>query len=207
MDLAADQHDYYEERLNEFGVTAKGVGWKNSAAQNIRFEQLYKLLQRQEGFSVVDIGCGLGHFAQFLLHKGCRDFTYYGYDVSEKMILEAMILNKEKGFVFKKIDSITEIKEADYCIASGIFSLKQDNSEEVWRDFILSTLETMSDKSQDGFAFNMLTKYSDPEFMEDELYYADPCFIFDYCKRKVSKDVALFHDYGEYDFTVIVRRL
>ena len=42
--------------------------------------------------------------------------------------------------------------------------------------------------------------------MRPDLYYADPCFLFDYCKTHFSKDVAILHDYGMYDFTLIVRK-
>ena len=52
----------------------------------------------------------------------------------------------------------------------------------------------------------MLTKYSDKEYMRDNLYYADPLFIFDYCKRNFSKQVALLHDYGLYEFTILVKK-
>jgi hypothetical protein len=42
--------------------------------------------------------------------------------------------------------------------------------------------------------------------MRADLYYADPLWLFDYCKRNLSKQVALLHDYGMYDFTILVRR-
>ena len=42
--------------------------------------------------------------------------------------------------------------------------------------------------------------------MRADLYYADPCFLFDYCKRNFAKDVAILHDYSLYDFTLIVRK-
>lgn len=64
----------------------------------------------------------------------------------------------------------------------------------------------MNEKSTLGFAFNALTKYSDPEFMKEELYYTDPLFMFDYCKTNFSKNVALLHDYRQYDFTILVRK-
>ncbi len=60
--------------------------------------------------------------------------------------------------------------------------------------------------SRKGFAFNCLTSYSDKERMREDLYYSDPCFLFDYCKRHFSKNVALLHDYGLYEFTVLVRK-
>jgi len=30
--------------------------------------------------------------------------------------------------------------------------------------------------------------------------------LFDYCKRTYSRDVALLHDYGLYEFTILVRK-
>lgn len=62
-----------------------------------------------------------------------------------------------------------------------------------------------SDKPQ-GFSFNCLTSYSDKEKMRPDLYYADPSKIFDLCKRRYSRNVAVLHDYGLYEFTVIVRK-
>ena len=44
-----------------------------------------------------------------------------------------------------------------------------------------------------------------PERMRPDLYYADPCRLFDHCKRRYSRHVALLHDYGLYEFTILVR--
>jgi hypothetical protein len=51
----------------------------------------------------------------------------------------------------------------------------------------------------------MLTKYSDADRMRGDLYYGDPAFFFDHCKRSFSRNVALLHDYGLYEFTILVR--
>ena len=82
-----------------------------------------------------------------------------------------------------QVDNLENIEKADYSVASGIFSVKMEHDESEWLSYILDTLEKMNDKSNNGFSFNMLTKYSDKEYMKDNLYYADPLFIFDYCKR------------------------
>jgi hypothetical protein len=81
-----------------------------------------------------------------------------------------------------------------------------DASNDEWREYALSTLGGIARLSERGFAFNMLTKYSDAERMRADLYYADPCFFFDYCKTRFSRQVALLHDYGLYEFTILVRK-
>ena len=40
----------------------------------------------------------------------------------------------------------------------------------------------------------------------DYLYYADPGRLFDLCKRRYSRNIALLHDYGLYEFTILVRK-
>jgi hypothetical protein len=98
-----------------------------------------------------------------------------------------------------------ELEPADFTVASGIFNVRLDVRDEEWRVYIEATLETLADLSTRGFAFNMLTSYSDPDRMRPELYYGDPGWFFDLCKRRYSRNVALLHDYGLYEFTMIVR--
>jgi hypothetical protein len=107
---------------------------------------------------------------------------------------------------FHVIHTAQEMMASDFTIASGIFNIRFTKDDESWLNYIVETLHAMNEKSKAGFAFNVLTKYSDVEFMRKELYYADPCFLFDYCKRAFSKNVALLHDYNQYDFTLIVRK-
>ena len=55
-----------------------------------------------------------------------------------------------------------------------------------------------------GISFNLLTKYADYE--ADNLYYGDPLYFFDYCKRNLSKYVTLLHDYELYEWTILVKK-
>jgi hypothetical protein len=95
---------------------------------------------------------------------------------------------------------------ADYGIASGIFNVRLKHGEAEWLAYVKDTLDVLDRASSAGFSCNFLTSYSDPDKMRDNLYYADPCFWFDYCKQRYSRHVALLHDYGLYEFTVLVRK-
>jgi len=64
----------------------------------------------------------------------------------------------------------------------------------------------MNEYCEKGFSFNCLTSYSDDDKMKDYLYYANPMELFDLCKRKYSRNVALLHDYDLYEFTILVRK-
>lgn len=197
-----DINKYYTEKINQYGATPKGVDWNSIESQFIRFKQLSKIINH-DVFSINDIGCGYGKYSEYLFQK-YSEFIYHGYDLSSKMIEIATKLYQ--NFSFTTISDLEEIKISDYSIASGIFSVKMEYTEAEWLSYILTTLEKMNKKSRKGFSFNMLTKYSDKEYMRDDLYYSDPSFFFDYCKRNFSSQVSLLHDYGLYEFTILVRK-
>lgn len=193
---------YYTHKINQYGSTPEGVDWNGEESQFLRFNQLSKIIKEKE-FSINDIGCGYGKYSEYLSKK-CNDFIYNGYDLSNEMIENAKKLYQKSNF--QAIKSLEEVEISDYSIASGIFSVKMEHTESEWLSYILTTLEQMNLKSKKGFSFNMLTKYSDKEYMKENLYYADPLFFFDYCKRNFSKNVSLNHDYGLYEFTILVRK-
>ncbi len=95
---------------------------------------------------------------------------------------------------------------SDYAIASGIFNVRLDHENDAWRAYIESTLETLNKASIQGFAFNCLTSYADADRKRPDLYYADPGFFFDLCRRKYARNIALLHDYDLYEFTILVRK-
>lgn len=206
--INANLNEYYGARLRQPDASVK-VGWKNEQAQLSRFRQLAKVIEHgsDEAFSINDLGCGLGGFSDFLVSSGFNHCKYFGYDVFERMVEESRKVHANAANrSFIKINEANDMRCSDYTVASGVLNLKFTIPEHEWLYYVLETINAMHSRSIRGFAFNVLTRYSDKEFMKSELYYADPCFLFDYCKRNLSKDVALLHDYREYDFTIIVRK-
>jgi len=195
-------NSYYTSKIVQYGTTPKGVDWNGRESQFIRFEQLSKIII-QDNFTINDIGCGYGKYTEYLA-QNYKNFIYNGYDLSSKMIENAKKLYHDCNFA--TISELEDIKQSDYSIASGIFSVKMEYNEDEWLLHILSTLKEMNEKSSKGFSFNMITKYSDKDGRRNDLYYADPFFIFDYCKRNFSKEIALLHDYRLYEFTILVRK-
>jgi SAM-dependent methyltransferase len=193
---------YYRTNLASHGAGAKGVGWKNEEAQQVRFDQLQKVIYT-DNFSVNDAGCGVGDLVSSL-RRAHENVSYRGYDLMPEMIEGAKAKFPEEPFFLVK--ALDEMQVADYSMASGILNLKFDYSEREWKEYILETISILNKKSLLGFSFNALTKYSDVEFMKPELYYSDPSWLFDYCKTHFAKNVALLHDYSQYDFTILVKK-
>jgi SAM-dependent methyltransferase len=200
-------NQYFTEKLEQFGATAKGVDYNGEAAQQVRFTELAKIIKDPgERFSVLDYGCGYGALFDFLNSYGWQ-FNYYGVDLIEKMIIAAKETHKD----FPNAAFTTDEKEfpiVDYLMAGSIFNNKLDVPAADWQGFVVKSLHNMNDLCSKGFSFNMLTAYSDQDRMEQrpDLFFGDPLFFFDLCKRNFSRNVALLHDYGLYDFTILVRK-
>jgi len=199
--------DYFNEKIETYGATPKGTDYNGAEAQNIRFEQLVKAIDPSNTFTVIDYGCGYGALFDYLQKKEWR-FQYYGYDMLEKMVIAAQAAHKDVPNVhFQHTED--DLAATDYLLAGSIFNNKFEAEEGEWTELVLKTLQKMNNLCSKGFAFNCLTKYSDTDRMalRPDLYFADPLFLFDYCKKNFSRNVALLHDYGLYDFTILVRKV
>ncbi|MDR7152554.1 SAM-dependent methyltransferase [Hydrogenophaga palleronii] len=196
---------YYTEKLAEHGETPRGVDWNGEESQTVRFEQLCKIIDiNASGFSLNDLGCGYGALFKFLSHK-YRQFSYLGVDVSEEMTHAAQVRHAASGNARFITGSEPDVV-SDYGLASGIFNVRLERTDTEWYEYLKETLDQLDQSSRFGFSFNCLTSYSDEDKKRNYLYYADPCRLFDFCKRHYSKNVALLHDYGLYEFTILVRK-
>lgn len=203
-DILFQTKQYYDKKLDVYGPFPKGVDWNSAQSQELRFEQLLKIFNTSQYFTLTDYGCGYGALAGYLAEKGYQ-FEYNGFDISVHMIDAARAkYGSLKNCAFTSDEK--DISITDYTVASGIFNVKMRTSDDAWKDYVLRTLGKLAEISKKGFAFNMLTKYSDPEFMRHNLFYADPLFLFDYCKKNFSRLIAVLHDYPLYEFTILVRK-
>ncbi len=192
--------DYYSGKVREHGPTPRGVDWNSAESQRLRFVQLLRMVPVGERFSINDYGCGYGGLLDVLEERGDL-YDYTGFEISEAMLQEARQLHPAARFV----EDDRDLPISDYTVASGIFNVRLDTPDSTWRDYIFNILGAMRQHSRRGFAFNVLTSYSDVEKQRKDLYYADPLFFFDHCQRNFSRHVALFHDYPLYEFTLAVR--
>jgi SAM-dependent methyltransferase len=194
---------YYAGKLREHGTTYQGVDWNSDASQRLRFAQFMRLVPADRRVSVLDWGCGYGALADYLEDLGV-DADYVGFDVAPEMVGAA----KDRA-ADRPDRRFTHDRDAlhlsDLVFASGIFNVLAETPHDRWTDYTLQTIGELAERARHGLAFNMLTSYSDPERMADRLFYGDPCFYFDWCKRNLSRHVALLHDYGLYEFTIVVR--
>lgn len=196
--------NYFTNKLEVHGATHRGVDYNSTEAQKARFFQLIRVMDSSVKYSLLDFGSGYGGMYDYLLQLG-HTLHYVGYDIAEPMVLKGRELHPNNPDCWFT-NNIEEVPVVDYAIVSGTFNMKLDADHDTWTKIVVEAINQMNAHASKGIAFNMLTKYSDADKMRPDLYYGDPCFFFDYCKRNFSRNVALLHDYNLYDFTIIVRK-
>lgn len=205
-DIYTSISQYFERTLAQHGPTAKGVDWKDEAAQELRFRQLVKVLPDalDEQETLVDFGCGYGQFLSYLKSQNKR-CHYVGFDCLPAMIEQAQALFENEERCRFECGNNFNI-DCHYLVASGVFNFRGNFSLEDWTDFVLAELSSINAHTKKAFALNFLTAYSDKDRMREDLYYASPEFLLNHCLTSFSRHVALLHDYGAYEFTLIVKK-
>ena len=191
--------EYYSRKVREHGPTPRGVDWNSAQSQQTRFDQLLKIVDWSHPVVLGDFGCGYGALFEYLQSRNLS-CDYRGYDISDAMIAAA---RGRHGATFSSHADV--LRNADYVVASGVFNVRVQVPEAAWKSYMFERIDHLAQTAKRGFAFNCLTSYSDEDRMRPDLHYANPCEMFDYCKRKLSRNVALLHDYDLYEFTILVR--
>ena len=86
--------DFFIEKLEVHGATAKGVDCSGEQAQSLRFAELIRVIDPSKPFTVIDYGSGYGGMFDFLNAKGWQ-FEYYGVDIIEKMVIAGREAHKD----------------------------------------------------------------------------------------------------------------
>jgi SAM-dependent methyltransferase len=197
--------DYYTQKVRAYGCTPLGVDWVCQATQEMRFVQLLKLCDFSAPFSINDLGCGYGALAAFLYrrHAGCA-IDYLGIDLSGEMVRRARRRRRMlDGARF--VRSSTSSRTADYSVASGIFNVQLDASDEDWDVFIKATLQQLAAVSRRGFAVNFVTSPAPGQRVTHGLYTTPPGRWMEYCANNIGADVQLIDGYGMREFSLLVR--
>ena len=201
--ILSEVAQYYSAKLETHGPTPQGVDWNGSESHQLRHRQFLRLLAESPHASVIDLGCGFGDFLTFLRDNGHQG-ALIGYDIAAGMIEKARSLHGE-GEDRRWHVGAEPRESADFAIASGIFNVKGDVSNDVWIGYVHRTIDVLAQAGRLGFAFNILSLSSDPDRRRANLYYADPAQMLGHCLSRYGRSVALLQDYGLYEFTVLVR--
>ena len=186
---------WYEDKVRRFGYDHRGLGFRNRASQEKRFEALLALGDFH-GRRLLDVGCGFGDFLPFLESRGIRP-RYTGLDLCEPMVARARERFGGARARFLVGDALDHEPDEpyDYVVASGIFGLDADGA----RERIHPTVARMFEWAGAGLAVNFLSRCAPAH--ADARVYLDPAEMLELALG-LTPAVRLDHGYLPNDFTL-----
>ena len=174
----------------------EAVAWDSTEAQTNRFKVLYNV-GITENDSILDLGCGLGHFVNYLNSINHPTTKYTGVDINPHYIFYAIQRNPDNRF---KTGEIFDLSESfDYIIGSGMFTVKMPKNE------IFDAIEGAYNLTNKGVAFNFLSNsFNDGDDCEFNTFNPQE-FYNEICEVYGSSNTVLVTNYHDNeDFTIYI---
>lgn len=197
--------EMYSNRINEKGLTPQGLFWDSKESMEKRFHaavEMYNFKNKK----VLDIGCGLGHFYEFLCDIDQKPDQYYGIDINEKVLEKAREDHPECSFEKRNI-LLSEFDEEQFDIAV-IFGTVFNNLDRVSNEEYLREFMRKSFSCSDNVLINLLSDYRQGEWdYEEFVYYYSPEKVFGYA-QEFTRNVVIKHDFEpnpQKEFNVLLK--
>jgi SAM-dependent methyltransferase len=189
--------DRYTRRFEEFGVDLRALN--PGSVQHYRLQQeVHAAAGPMNGKTVLDVGCGLAHYYEYLLDRGF-DVDYIGYDIVPGFIQSNRKTFREARFEVRDVSREGITHEADYIVMCQVFNNRYKDGSNA--DVAKAALSTAFASARICVSVDMLSKYVNYE--EPHLYYFSPEEMFAHAKT-LSPFVQLRHDYLPFHFTILL---
>jgi ubiquinone/menaquinone biosynthesis C-methylase UbiE len=200
--------DRYSTRLREFGVDPRALGWDRKENQNARFAAAAGAVSFV-GRSVLDIGCGLADFGDFLHADTARaPGSYSGIDINSDLIEVCRQRRPTDTFEVRNILSQPYGEEhCDIVTMFGLLNLRftEFSNEEYARELIAEAFRICGE----ALIVDMLSAKIDAAYPpEDFVYYYQPMAMLDFALG-LTPHVTLLHDYPsipQREFMLVLRK-
>ena len=194
---------HYDDCFKKHGDNNLGVDWPKYEDTLTRHEIMFQLLQGDENVSLLDFGCGLGHFYEFLKSHNHHNFTNYsGLDINESFYQTCKQKFPFLNFYHTDILVNDNIPNFDYIVCNGTFTEKRELSQNEMMEFFTSVLKKLWAKTNKGIAFNIMSKLVDWE--RDDLFHVSIDELGWFLKNNLSRNFVIRNDYKLYEYTVYV---
>jgi predicted TPR repeat methyltransferase len=189
----------YDSLHGIHGNSWRTLDWGSREGQVRRFEVLGDA-GLHDGMRVLDVGCGLGHFAEWAAAQGLQ-LDYTGLELSAELATTAAARHTTHRIVQGSVLDPALLSDEcfDLVISSGIFFSYPEGGDQ----FLRATVTRMWQWCTRAVSFNSLSTWA-PQRDAGE-YYADPAATLAF-SRSLTSRVALRHDYHPRDFTIVLRR-
>lgn len=199
------QIDYFTKLYELYGDSFLSLDWSAEETQELRFKEVAKIFNFYDNFTILDFGCGLGHFYEYLKNTKLleeKKISYTGYDITPVFIQKCHDKYPNVEFV----DQLPE-RTWDFIVACGVFNVKNPYKTE--KDF-LPIVSYLYFSSKIGVAVNFQSNMAMVLVQGEQKIKAQQTYLF-YNELKTTallystfKKINITDNYLPNDFTAFI---
>jgi len=199
--------DRYSQRLREFGLDPRTLGWDSRASQETRFAVAAQTVELS-GRQVLDIGCGLADFLAFLRAQDISIKDYRGIDINNDLLDACSRRFPDCRFERRNILlDPPDQAEADVVTMFGVLNFRfREFGNEIFAREMIARAFSMC---RGALVVDMLSAEREASYpAEDFVYYYDPGALLAFALT-LTPDVILRHDYPpipQREFMLVLRK-
>jgi SAM-dependent methyltransferase len=185
----------YAKRYEQYGtdVQTLDVG-QHYDAQHVVHASIGDL----HGKTLLDIGCGLGHYYAYLRSRGI-DVDYIGYDFMPAFIEEDRKRYPEATFEVRDVTNDGIGHAADYVVMCQVFNNKYEDTDNT--EVVKAVVGQAFEAARIGVSVDMISTYVN--YRVPEMHYFSPEEMFAF-GESLTPFVRLRHDYAPRHFTLFL---
>lgn len=197
------QADYYSDLLRLHGQGVDAVASGKQIYKDLRFERISRVFGDDSELTVHEIGCGLGHYHEFLKSRfPDRKIVYSGSEVTPDFVSACRAKFPDCAFFLRDLASEPCDETYDYIVLPGVFYHSAGGDAATFFEYCKTLLRQAFSMSRRGIAVNFITGFSD--YFRDDLFYCDVGSLLAFVAQELSRFFVLDHAYPLYEFTLSV---
>lgn len=209
----------YSERLHKFGADPRTLGWDSLQHQHARFAAACRFLPSEVN-ALMDIGCGLGDFLDFLCnHTDITIAHYRGVDINPEFITHC---GQQKKNIVDHVDESApnteflctniltdtfDLPRVQWATMFGLLNLKLSELDNY--TYAFDFIERAFSLVEDGLIVDLLSCHYEENYLpEDFVFYYSPVRVVDFALT-LTPHVSLLQDYEsipQREFMVVLRK-
>ncbi len=187
----------YRALFHKYGDSPEATGM-SSEGHRFRFRKLAEIADLSNR-RVLDLGCGIGAFYQFLIGKlGTLDYT--GIDIVPETVAFAAKKYPRARFLCRDLSTEPLDENFDYVLISTVFNKAIPDCSGFMRELLPIAFQYCTL----GMGFNFLSTHAN--YLEREMVYFDPAEVLDFCIRNLTRKIVMHHHYERIDVAVFAYR-
>ncbi|MDH5368437.1 MAG: methyltransferase domain-containing protein [Gammaproteobacteria bacterium] len=188
----------YSARYHELGYDIKTLGWGSEDQQSYRFLQTLNTGLDFKGKRILDIGCGFGDYADFLVNKEIEFSSYYGVDINPDLINEANVRHKENPEYEFRVLNLTDSNNiepiADVGIMLGLLNLNLQGEMDNY-EYSFNMINNALSLVKEALIVDFISIRKDANYPEEDfIFYHDPARVMEFAFG-ITDNVLVKHDY------------